>query len=525
MLATVALVAWTVVVLGATIAVLQLLRWRKKHFSYFKDLGVPGPTPNIIWGNLWEYHRKGITNAIADWCEKYGDVFGFYNGDVPTLVVKDLDFLSYVLVKDFGNFMNRGTTMRTDEQHPLLGQGLLHARDLQWKRTRSVTSHAFTAAKFRQVFPHLDDACDRLLDLLVKTGDSGGKEVAAYELFKPLAMEYISRGSFGIANNFQEATQHPLFHMATQVLPGTMIGPMHMIAQCTTTLQSVVAPFLWLNSKIGSFTYDRFAKLAYKAVDDRRNNPLPDGKKDILQILLDAETEEEEVNDTVTNGVFKVDKKMSSTEVSVNTAMLLIAGFGTTSVALSFVCYMLANHLDIQERVREEVKQVRRKYGSLDYTAVTQGLKYLSCVVDETLRVFPVVVAFVTRSAREDFEYKGVKYSAGLSIMSPTMVVQKDPKAWTEPERFDPDRFLPENVAQQHGMAYQPFGQGPRNCIGKRLALIEIIYTVGRIVERFRLEPGPSQKENLELRFYSMVCEPREGPWIKFKPILDEEQA
>lgn len=415
--------------------------------------------------------------------------------------------------------------MRTDEQHPLLGQGLLHARDLQWKRTRSVTSHAFTAAKFRQVFPHLDDACDRLLGLLVKTGDSGGKEVAAYELFKPLAMEYISRGSFGIANNFQEATQHPLFRMATQVLPGTMIGPMHMIAQCTTTLQSVVAPFLWLNSKIGSFTYDRFAKLAYKAVDDRRNNPLPDGKKDILQILLDAETEEEEVNDTVTNGVFKVDKKMSSTEVSVNTAMLLIAGFGTTSVALSFVCYMLANHLDIQERVREEVKQVRRKYGSLDYTAVTQGLKYLSCVVDETLRVFPVVVAFVTRSAREDFEYKGVKYSAGLSIMSPTMVVQKDPKAWTEPEGFDPDRFLPENVAQQHGMAYQPFGQGPRNCIGKRLALIEIIYTVGRIVERFRLEPGPSQKENLELRFYSMVCEPREGPWIKFKPILDEEQA
>lgn len=452
-------------------------------------------------------------------------MFGFYNGDVPTLVVKDLDFLSYVLVKDFGNFMNRGTTMRTDQQHPLLKQGLLHARDLQWKRTRSVTSHAFTAAKFRQVFPHLDDASDRLLDLLVKAGDGGEKEVAAYELFKPLAMEYISRGSFGIANNFQEATHHPLFRMAVQVLPGTITGPMHMIAQCTTTLQSVMAPLFWLNSKIGSFTYDRFAKLAYQAVDVRRKNPLPDGKKDILQILLDAETEEEEVKDEVTNGQLKVDKKMSSTELSVNTAMLLIAGFGTTSVALSFVCYMLANHPDIQERVRDEVRQVRRKYGTLDYTAVAQGLKYLSCVVDETLRVFPVVVSFTTRSAREGFEYKGVKYSAGLSIMSPTMVVQKDPKAWTEPERFDPDRFLPENVAQQHGMAYQPFGQGPRNCIGKRLALIEIIYTVGRIVERFSLEPGPSQKENLELRFYSMVCEPREGPWIKFKPIPDEEQA
>ncbi|KAH9371415.1 hypothetical protein HPB48_017933 [Haemaphysalis longicornis] len=57
--------------------------------------------------------------------------------------------------------------------------------------------------------------------------------------------------------------------------------------------------------------------------------------------------------------------------------------------------------------------------------------------------------------------------------------------------------FLPENVALQHGMAYQPFGQGPRNCVGKRLALVEIIYTVGRIVERFRLQPGPSQKASI----------------------------
>lgn len=522
MLATAALVVWTLAVLAVAVATVQLLRWRKRNFSYFKELGIPGPTPNILWGNLWEYHRKGITNAIGEWCEKYGDIFGFYNGDVPTLVVKDLDFLSYVLVKDFGNFMNRGTTMRTDERHPLLGQGLLHARDLQWKRTRSVTSYAFTATKFKQVFPHLDVACDRFLDLLTEKGE---EEVAAYELFKPLAMEYICHGSFGIANRFQEETAHPLFRMATRVLPGTMTGPMHLMAQCTTTLNSAVAPLLWLNSKIGSFTYDRFSKLAYKAIDLRRKDPLPDGRKDILQILLDAETEGEAARSEVTDGVFKVEKKMTPTEISVNTGMLLIAGFGTTSVALSFVCYMLAKHPDIQEKVREEVKQVREKYGAIDYTAVTQGLKYVSCVVDETLRVFPVVVAFTTRSAREDFEYKGVQYRAGLSIMSPTMVVQKDPKAWSEPERFDPDRFQPENVALQHGMAYQPFGQGPRNCIGKRLALIEIIYTVGRIVERFRLEPGPSQKDTMDLRFYSMVCEPREGPWIKFSPLPTEEQA
>ncbi|KAK8786437.1 hypothetical protein V5799_023787 [Amblyomma americanum] len=222
--------------------------------------------------------------------------------------------------------MNRGTTMRTDEQHPLLGQGLLHARDLQWKRTRSVTSYAFTATKFKQLFPHLDAACDRFLDLVAEKGSHGEKEVAAYELFKPLAMEYICHGSFGIANLFQEETMHPLFRMATRVLPGTMTGPMHMIAQSTTTLNRVVAPFLWLNSKIGSFTYDRFSKLAYKAIDLRRKDPLPNGRKDILQILLDAESEDEAARSEVTDGVFKVEKKMTPAEISVNTGMLLIAG-------------------------------------------------------------------------------------------------------------------------------------------------------------------------------------------------------
>ncbi|KAG0434407.1 hypothetical protein HPB47_019131, partial [Ixodes persulcatus] len=81
--------------------------------------------------------------------------------------------------------------------------------------------------------------------------------------------------------------------------------------------------------------------------------------------------------------------------------------------------------------------------------------------------------------------------------------------------------FLPENAALQHTMAYQPFGQGPRNCIGKRLALLETIYTAARMVHEFRFELGESQKEKNEMMFYSMVCEPKDGPWIKFTKIAD----
>ncbi|CAN8008000.1 unnamed protein product, partial [Ixodes pacificus] len=87
---------------------INLIRWRRKTFSYFKDLGIPGPKPNLIWGNLWEYHQNRLFRALDKWCKEYGDIFGFYNGDVPMLVVKDLEFLKHVFIKNFSNFTDRG---------------------------------------------------------------------------------------------------------------------------------------------------------------------------------------------------------------------------------------------------------------------------------------------------------------------------------------------------------------------------------------------------------------------------------
>ncbi|KAM7296306.1 mucin-7-like [Ixodes scapularis] len=133
-----------VVVLG-----ISLLRWRQRHFSYFKDLGIAGPKPNLLWGNLWQYHEKGLFRALDKWCNEYGDIFGFYNGDVPMLVVQDLEFLKYVFVKNFSNFTDRGVTMRTDEMHPILGRSVIHARGSGWKSIRSCVTPGFSTLKLK----------------------------------------------------------------------------------------------------------------------------------------------------------------------------------------------------------------------------------------------------------------------------------------------------------------------------------------------------------------------------------------
>uniref|UniRef100_A0A4D5RWQ9 Putative cytochrome p450 cyp3/cyp5/cyp6/cyp9 subfamily protein n=1 Tax=Ixodes scapularis TaxID=6945 RepID=A0A4D5RWQ9_IXOSC len=155
------------------VPVVILVRWRKKTFEYFKNIGIPGPEPNIFWGNLLEYHRNGRDNALKRWYDKYGKVFGFYNGDVPTLVVSDIDFLNYVFVENFKNFVDRGITMRSDQEHSFLGQAIVHAKEPQWRILRSITSKEFTPYKLRRMMPHLVEQGDIFMDVLDKLADEG----------------------------------------------------------------------------------------------------------------------------------------------------------------------------------------------------------------------------------------------------------------------------------------------------------------------------------------------------------------
>ncbi|CAN7947634.1 unnamed protein product, partial [Ixodes pacificus] len=65
------------------------------------------------------------------------------------LVVRDLEFLKYVFVKNFTNFTDRGVTMRTDEMHPIVGRGLIHVKGSEWKNMRSCVTSGFTSLKLK----------------------------------------------------------------------------------------------------------------------------------------------------------------------------------------------------------------------------------------------------------------------------------------------------------------------------------------------------------------------------------------
>ncbi|KAH9365453.1 hypothetical protein HPB48_008905 [Haemaphysalis longicornis] len=97
---------------------------------------------------------------------------------------------------------------------------------------------------------------------------------------------------------------------------------------------------------------------------------------------------------------------------------------------------------------------------------------------------------FTTRRASRDYHYKDMVIPKGVSIMACMHQIHKDPNLWDRPDEFDPERFSPEKKASRDPLAFQPYGIGPRNCVGLRVAQLEITLIVARLVHRFRLHLG-----------------------------------
>lgn len=518
----------TMLVTAAFLAILStaaifLLIWRWRHFNYFNVLGIPGPKPNLIWGNIREYHSMEIYKVIGKWLDKYGDVFGFFNGDVPFVVIRDLDFIEDVFVRNFQNFVNRGITVMTDQMHPIMGQSILHVGGYKWKNIRTSVSLSLTSKKLKTMMQYIQEDTSVFVQRLKEYADTG-KEVQMLHKFEELSMDLTARGAFGINERFQGKPDHPFITTSKAVARNMMKGPFYYIGQCTTRFGAMMKPLYWLSLIIGDYSFDPLNAQTMAVINIRKNNPSL-RRPDILQNLLDVEYTEENENEVAGANTAKGTVKsraLTNEEVLITASSLFIAGFETTATALSYLIYALAKHQDVQEKVRKEVIDAVGTNGELDYETVTKKLKYMGSVVDETLRLYPPGLSFVTRQAKEDYVYNGILFKAGTCFMVPQYQVQRDPRYWPNPLEFKPERHSSDNEAALKKTAYTAFGVGPRQCVGTRLSLLEMRYVAGKMLQKYRLELGPSQKGTMELGQYAMVSTPANGPWILLRSLTNE---
>jgi enediyne biosynthesis protein E7 len=163
----------------------------------------------------------------------------------------------------------------------------------------------------------------------------------------------------------------------------------------------------------------------------------------------------------------------------------LITGSETVANVLTWTLYLLCRHPAHACRVRVEASAALGD--QLNVPPYLRGLEFTTAVVKETMRLFPPVWC-VGRRAKQLHAIRGSEIPANALLLLSPYVIHRSPAWWAEPDRFDPQRFLNDDMQRRPRLVYFPFGAGPRRCIGETLAIVEIVLIVAMLMQRYRIE-------------------------------------
>lgn len=344
------------------------------------------------------------------------------------------------------------------EFRSLIGDGLLTAEGDRWRRHRRILQPLFTRKRTASWVPQLVRASEDLVDDWDRAHPDGGVvDLADSSLH--LAIQALGRTLFG--GDAVEAAA-PILRPAVEVMNRHA---------ARRALAPVRVPGSWptpANRRARRARRELYA-LVEELVRRRRNQP--DGA-DLLSLLLTAQ--DPETGDGLDDAAIRDE-----------VVLFLIAGHDTTGTSLALTLYLVGRHPTVQDRIRTEVTRVA---GDRPLTADDlDGLPYTRQVVDEALRLYPPGHALI-RQAAEDTELMGCPVPRGRIVTVSIWGIHHNPDVWSDPDRFDPDRFASEQASERDRHAHLPFGAGPRTCIGVHLALAELATAVATVVRTHRLE-------------------------------------
>ncbi|XP_017479502.1 PREDICTED: cytochrome P450 6g1-like [Rhagoletis zephyria] len=402
------------------------------------------------------YKDATVTKAAA---------VGIYILNKPALVLREPELIKSVLIKEFQKFANRFAAC-DPHGDPLASNNLFFVRNPQWRELRTRISPVFTSGKIKQMYTLMTEIGSELESHLLKhtkTGNTYNTEIK--EVCALFTTDVIASIAFGIHAN---SLKNPDGEFRTHGRKFVNFTP-------GRALSFIIAFFYpnWVSTfKVKVFTaeFSSFLRntINHVMIEREKTGTI---RNDLIDVLLDLKKEAIATNEY---------NEEAQDVLTAQAAIFLTAGFETSSSMMAFTLYELAKHPDLQDRLRNEIRDALVvDHGKLSYETIT-NLPYLGMVVDEVLRLYPVLPMLdrehLPREEDNPFDllpYYDYKVPSGMAVYIPIFGIQRDPKYWSNPDTFDPERFSAENKKLHEPMAYLPFGTGPRNCIGSRIGLLQ----------------------------------------------------
>lgn len=388
----------------------------------------------------------------------HGDIYTLDFGVARVAMLNHAEHIQHVLVDNAANYTKGGALW--DSLRDLLGNGLPVSEGAFWLRQRRMMQPHFHRKRLAGLTGQIVGATEESLgawDAQV------GRPFNVARAFSPITMRVITRLLFGQALSSEAIDEvgRAMAYMVdyvfvgalTRGMPGWMPRPGFRRFQACKARADAVVDML---------------------VERQRRERV--GEDTLVAMMVDML--DDDSGDAMTNDQLR-DEAIS----------MFLAGYETTSVALSWLFYYLTHHPEVTARLRAEVDAVlgdrQPAFEDLPRLAYTRN------VILETLRMRPPAW-WITRTAVEADAIDGFAIPAGSLVGTVFYGVHHNPTHWEHPERFDPDRFTPERSTGRHKYAWVPFGAGQRQCIGKDLALMEAQVILPMILQRYDFTAQPS---------------------------------
>uniref|UniRef100_T1H896 Uncharacterized protein n=1 Tax=Rhodnius prolixus TaxID=13249 RepID=T1H896_RHOPR len=399
-------------------------------YSYWESKGVESVPAIFPFGSLKDpiLCRKTVGKTFWDLYREYkGRQFvGFYAPFEPMLLVRDPELSKIIHIKEFNNFADNGFVVITDVD-PMLGINPFAIKGIpEWKDIRGIHTPLQTTIKLKTMIPEMANIAENLIKYIDTIKD---KPIEVKDTTRFYTNDVVASCAYGIqSDSFFENSSFNKYTMKQ------MFGSDYNASYATIS-------GLFLPSASRLFRFRTISATAQKFFETLA--------KTCIQ--------------------HREESAFSEVELAAHCMTFFINGAETASIQLTFTLFELAVNSDVQEKLRNEIKQAVNNVREFDYDKLW-GLPYLEMVISESLRLHPPL-PFVSRTCTQQTILGGLEINAGTKVFTSILGLHKDAEYYPEPEKFNPERFSEENK-------------------GAKFALTENKMALAAILLNYRLKPA-----------------------------------
>ncbi|XP_054156233.1 cytochrome P450 4V2-like, partial [Oppia nitens] len=469
---------------------------------------IPGPRHRYPFiGNLDLFRIPGVpTNEslykiLVSLCKlynKYG-IYKIFLGPKPVVVIFKSNLISTILSSN----INIEKSDQYKFLNDFLGNGLPLSTGAKWKGRRKLLTRAFHFKIINDFIPIMNEQTNIFMDKIRNQLAVDSKSLI--DIREPIAMltlDIICETAMGVQVGAQVGNNRAYIqavHDFGELLMKRIISPLYW-SDRVFSWTPIGRKYRQTVDTLHTFTRNVINRKKKLFIGNNNNNNDNKSKENNDSLYNNKQKNQAFLDLFLDYHINADNNKLSADDLREEVDTFMFAGHDTTSVSIGWTLYLIGLHTRVQDKIRDELTTIfgsaddHNNQNNINRDITSDDIKrmsYLDCVLKESLRMYPSAPFVARRLVADECLVSGdgdnYVIPAGVDVFIMIRQMHYDSDVYTKPDHFIPERFQCE-TSQINAYNYIPFSAGPRNCIGKRFAIIQEMLVLAKILLNFRIE-------------------------------------